>query len=441
MEQLLQKPVTLKNILKSTIPTMCMLISMALYSMIDGVFVANYVGTNALSAVNLVMPVISITIGIATMLSSGGCALSMTEMGKGNEQKARGVFNLIVITAVIFGGIISILGMMFAGQLTRLLGATNALFGFSQDYLFYFAMFAIPMILKFVLEQFLVAAGHARLAFLFTVIGGFSNVVLDYLLIKVFGMEVKGAAIATGISYLMPCLMEALYIASKRTQLYFSKPLWNPKELLFAMGNGSSEMLAALSAGIVTYLFNQAMLFYRGEDGIAAITIVLYAQFIFTEIFIGYSMGVAPMISFYHGSKNTANLKKLLKISFRFVLLISIALGFVMTWSAPVLVGIFASGNSTVFQLAVNGFRLFAISFLFVGSNIFMSGMFTALSNGKVSALLSVCRTLLFIFIGLQMLPSLFDLDGIWLTVPFAETAAILLSLLLYFKNKARYAY
>lgn len=441
MKHVFEQKVTLRNLIKFTLPTICMMVFMSLYSIVDGAFVSNLIGTNALSAINLTMPFINLLLGVSIMMASGGCAIVMTKIGEKKEENARQDFTLIVITTLIVGIVITTLSIVFLSPIIKALGATELVFDYCKDYLFFVIIFTIPTLLKFVMEQFMVAAGKSKLALLSTILGGIINIILDYIFIAVFDMGIKGAAIATGIGYTLPCIIGFVFFYSKKNILYFTKPKWNFNMLINTCINGSSEMLSSVSSGIITFLFNKAMLNYLGEDGVAAITIILYAQFLLSAVYMGYSMGVAPMISYYYGGEKTDKLRKLMKNSFLFVGSISVTIVIISMMTATSLVGVFARAGTDVYIIALNGFRLFIINFLFVGVNIYICGMFTALSNGKVSAFLSIVRTLVLVLIGIMVLPMFFDVNGIWLSIPFAESIAIIISILLYMRYKPIYKY
>lgn len=429
------------GMLKFTIPSMFMMLVMSLYSMVDGLFVSNLIGTNALSAINLAFPVINLIFGFAVMFATGGSAVVMKKMGEQRQKEALGDFSFIVVVAAVIGIVITVISLLCAPQIIQWLGATKKLEKDAQDYLFYSAIFFLPTVLATILEQFMISAGNSKLAFGCTLLGGVINVVLDYVLIAVVPLGIKGAAIATGLGYLVPAVIGIWYFMSPQRSLYFLSPSRNWKALIKAMTNGSSEMFTNLANGIVTFLFNINMLHYLGEDGIAAITIVLYAQFFLTAISLGYSMGVSPMISYQYGAQNQTQLSKIIRYSMLFMIITSILTLMLSMTSADLLVGVFAKKNTAVFELALSGFQIYGISFLFMGTNIFISGMFTAFSNGKISALLSILRTLILVVIGMIILPKFLGVNGIWAVVPVAECLSMVLSIAMLMYYRSRYGY
>lgn len=275
-----------------------------------------------------------------------------------------------------------------------------------------------------------------------TVLGGVLNVALDYLFIVVFGFGVSGAAIATSIGYVVPAILGIIYFfVYRQGTLYFVKPHFDFKTLLKACTNGSSEMVTNLALAVVTLMFNLLMLKYEGENGVAAITIVLYAQFLLTSIFMGFSGGVAPIFSYNYGNQNDAQIKKVFRMCVGIVFVFSLLMyGCSIVFAKP-MIAIFSKEGSEVFELTYHGFQLFSVSFLFSGVNIFASGLFTAFSNGKISAILSFLRTGVFLIASLILLPFLLGGEGIWLAVPVAELISFLVSIAFLWSNRHQYHY
>ena len=284
---------------------------------------------------------------------------------------------------------------------------------------------------------FFVTASKPHLGLALTILGGVSNIVFDYLFIVVLQMGVAGAAIGTSIGYALPAIISLLYFAlNRKGTLYLIKPVFDKNVLLKTCTNGSSEMVTNLAIAIVTLLFNKIMLKYMGENGVAAITIVLYAQFLLTSIFMGFSSGIAPVFSYNYGNNNKVQIKKLFKMSVGIISVLSLAMFLIAILFATPIISVFTSPDSEVFAITYHGFFLFSISYLFTGMNIFSSSMFTAFSNGKVSAMLSFLRTFVFLIAALLILPELMGVDGIWLAVPIAELLAIIVSITTIYKNK-----
>lgn len=434
--------ITWKSILKFTLPTIIMMIFMSLYQMIDAVFISNYVSTNALSAVNIVFPVISLLIGLAVMLGTGGNAIIAKNMGEGRFHQARSRFTLVVVIGIVIGLLSAAAGIFFIEDIVRLLGASEVLYQYCVDYLLTL-LFASPFaVLQLLFQSFFPAAGKPNLGLAAVAAGGVANIVLDYLFIVQFGWGVKGAAVATAIGYAIPAIYGLLYFTLKRDgMLYFVKPVWEAKVLLDSCLNGSSEMVTNLANGVTTFLFNMMMMRYLGEDGVAAITVILYVQFLLSAVYIGYSGGIAPVISYYYGCLDAVSLRKLIKTSSIFIAINSIlwyALSFLL--KTPV-TAIFVRPGSNVWQIVDEGWGLFALTYLLTGFNIFASAMFTAFSDGKRSALISFLRTFAFLSVCILGLPYLIGATGIWLAVPVAEALTLIVSAVCFLRNGKRYHY
>lgn len=437
-----EKKITPGFLLKFTLPSVIMMVFNSFYTMVDGGFVSNFVGTTALSAVNISYPLISLVFAIGIMLASGGSAVVAKQMGEGKQLKAKQSYTFIVTCGVVLGIIIAFIGLFFTKEISLLLGANDAIYEYCYDYILYISIFIPFAILQVLFQFFFVTAGRPNLGLILTVIGGAANIFLDYLFMGPMDLGIKGAAVATGIGFMIPAVIGLIWFAKKEDRiLCFTKPKFDGKVLLKTCTNGSSEMVSNLAVAVTTFLFNKLMMRYVGEDGVAALTIVLYAQFLFTAVFLGYTSGIAPLFSYNYGAQNEKRLKKLFKLSIIFITICSIfAYAFSLLLAKPV-VGLFSEPNSTVYNLAIRGMDLFGISFLFMGFNIFASGLFTSFSNGLISALLSFLRTFVFIILAIMFLPKLLNVDGIWLSIPLAELVALFVSLIYMIRYKKIYQY
>lgn len=425
----LERKITPLFLVKFTLPTIVMMVFNSFYTMVDGGFVSNFVGTDALSAVNIVYPVISLVLAVGIMLATGGCAVVAKQMGEGKEREARQSFSMLSAVGAAFGMAIALTGVVFTEQIVVALGANESIYAYCYDYAFYTSLFSPFAILQILFQYFFVAAGQPNLGLVSTVLGGIANIVLDYVFIVPLDMGIKGAAIATGIGFAIPAFLGLFYFAGRiNPSLHFVRPVLHVKTLLQACANGSSEMVSNLSVAVTTFLFNVMMMRYIGADGVAAITIVLYAQFLFTAVFLGYTSGVAPLISFNYGARNTRRLKKIYRMSLLFTAACSAVAAVLSVALAGTVVRLFAKPDTGVYELAIHGMYLFATGFLFMGLNIFASGLFTALSNGRVSAIFSFLRTFVFIVAAVLILPALLGVDGIWLSIPAAEGLALIIS-------------
>ncbi len=431
----------LSQILKLVTPTIFMMCFLSLYTMVDGTFVSKFVNTNALSAINIAFPYVNFMLGISIMLSMGGCALVMKKLGEGKEDEAKKDFSLIIAFAFIFSILLSIVSLIFIDELLNLLQAKGTLYEYAKDYLFYMIIFATPNILKSIVEQFLIATNKSTTALILTLFGGILNIVLDYVFIVIFGWGIKGSAIATGLGYAIPTIIGLSFFIKKSNILHFTLPSKDFKVILNSCYNGSSEMVTQLSSGIVTFLFNVAMLKYIGEDGVASITIVLYIQFLVTAVFLGYSMGISPKISYFYGNKDENMTKDIIYFSLKFIAIVSIIIYVFILLFSPILVSFFTKKGTEVFNITINGLKLFSFSFLIVGFNIFTSAMFTAFSNGKISAIISFLKTLVFESGFIILLPLIIGATGIWFAVPIAELFAILICFYFFKKYKNIYKY
>lgn len=429
-------------LLKFVMPSIIMMVFMSMYTMVDGAFVSRFVSTDALSAVNIVYPLYSVVIAIAIMLATGGSAIIAKKLGENNNKEAKENFTLIILVGIIIGVIILIIGAFFIEPLIKLLGSNANTHDYCIDYgktLLYFAPFAMLQIL---FQYLFVTAGKPKLGLIVTILAGVSNILLDYIFIVKLGIGIRGAALATGIGLLVPSIVGVIYFTFNRNgTLYFVKPRFDFKVLLESCANGSSEMVSNISVAIVTFLFNMVMLRFLGEDGVAAITILLYSQFLLNAIFFGFSMGVAPIISYNYGANNVKRQKAIFKYCMIFTISVSLLVYILSVIGAPTLTKFFAIEGSTVYNIALEGFKIFNISFLFTGLNIFTSTMFTAFSNGKVSAILSFLRTFVFITTSLIVLPYIIGVTGAWLATVIAELLSFFVSIYLILRYKNQYSY
>lgn len=429
------------SLIKFATPTVIMMIVTSLYTIVDSIFVSRYVGTNGLSAINIVYPILSVIIAIAIMFSTGGSAVIARKLGSGDEKEARQNLALIYLTGFVICLILVASCMVFIKPLIYGLGSTEVLFELCKEYLSIILLFAPALLIQIYGQSFIVVAGNPKYGLSLSIVAGIVNVILDYIFIVPLNMGIAGAALATGIGNLVAAVGGVIYLFKNKSNLYFERPVLDFKMLGESCFNGSSEMVTNIAIAIVTFMYNLILMKYLGEDGVAAITIMLYAQFVLHALFMGFSMGVAPVISFNHGSENHIQLKRIFRICIGFISVSSIIVFFTALWISPYMMEIFTPVGSNVYDIAISGFPLFSLSFLFVGINIFASSLFTALSNGKVSAIISFLRTFVFIIAGLTILPPLFHVPGIWLSVPVAELLAMVMSIgfILAYGKKYRY--
>ena len=442
MNNALSKKFDAPALIKFAFPTIVMMVVLSTYSTVDGAFVSKLISENALASINIVYPLYSIFFAISLMLATGSNAFIAKNMGEGRYEEARSFFTLIYILGFALAVVLAVVSLVFYKPIMHLLGSTPALDAYTADYLRYLVAFAPMSFMQVFTQTFFVTEGRPSLGLWLIVLGGLANIGLDYLFMGIMGLGIKGAALGTGIGNCIPGLFGIFYFAFHRSgPLHFARPVWHGKKLLYSLFNGSSEFVNNISIAITTVMFNYAMIKYLGETGVAAISAILYLQFIQSSIFFGYSLGVAPVISFKYGEDNKPQLKQVVKISVIFLAACS-ALIFILSLAlATPAVEIFVHRDSGTFAIARHGFLLFNISYLFMGLNVLASGMFTALGNGEISALLSFLRTLVFIVGALLLLPLALGVDGVWLAVPVAEAMALCVSVYCFFRFRKKYGY
>lgn len=441
MENSLEKKVTMTSLIRYTLPTVIMMMFFSLYTIVDGMFISKFVGANALSATNIVYPVINILIGIGVMFATGGSAIVATTMGENKNEEAREHFTLITISAIVIGLVVEIICIIFMKDIIYALGSTESLYYNCKEYLFFMMIFTPFIILKLYFDYFLVTAGAPNLGLISSVAGGILNIVLDYVFIVQFNLGVRGAALATCIGYVLPSLVGIIYFFNKKNVLHFVKPKFNFNVVLKSCSNGISEMVTQISSAVTTFLFNIVMIKFLGEDGVASITIILYMQFLLNAAYIGFTSGVSPRISYNYGKQDEHQVRKLFKYSIIIIAIFGVTTFIMSRTMSEMLISLFAQKGSSLFDISLNGFMIFSIAFLVAGINIFGSGMFTAFSNGKISGMLSFLRTFAFFLMGIMILPRIMGVNGVWFVVPFAEICTMIVSFVFMYKYKKEYLY
>lgn len=435
------QPVTLRNILTFAVPTIAMSVFMSFYTMVDGLFVSNLIGTDALSAINLTAPVIQLVTAVSTMLATGGSAVIMKKMGEQKPKEAREEFTFLIIVNVVVGFIMCLAGYSVMENIFGNMGLSAEVAGYCTRYLSRYLLFTVPILLMNNFTLYMIASEKASLSLICSVSGGILNMALDYIFIALFDMGIEGAAIATGLGYSVTAVAGLFVFSNQKNLLHFTKPTFRLKALANAAANGCSEMATALVTGIITMMFNWTMLRYVGENGVAAVTIIMYVLMFASSLYTGYSYGVAPMLSYYYGEKNHEKLQKLVASSLKIIAVISLVTAAASFAATKPLVSIFARPDNPVYGLAVTGNRICTLALFFIGLNIFASGMFTALSNGIVSAILAFSRSFVFMLITMLILPAVLGVNGIWLATPAAEFMALVLSAAMFLKYRKRYQY
>ncbi len=440
----LAKEFNMSALLKYTLPSMIMMLFMSTYSIIDGIFVSSFVGEQALAAVNLIMPILGVMMAIGLMLATGGNAVIAKFMGQGKTQQAREFLTVLFIIGSILGFLFTAILLFFPDQILNLLNVSENLYPFAKSYMLSLAVFAIPIFFQVFVQSFMVTAGKPTFGLVLCLVGGFTNIILDYVFISpdLFNLGIAGAGLATGIGNSVPGILGFLYfIFHRKGDLYFVKPKFNLKVLFDSMFNGASELVGSLATSITTIMFNTILLNMVGDSGVSAISVILYIQMFQNAIYFGYTLGVSPIIAYKYGEGNHKSLSKIIKKSLTITAVASALIVAITLIFSDQAVGLFINEQSSTFEMAKSGLLLFTPAYIFMGFNVFFSSMFTSLSNGKVSATISVARSLVFIVISLLILPQIFGLNGVWLAIPVAEFLAILVSIYFYFKNKAIYKY
>ncbi|MBO5407938.1 MAG: MATE family efflux transporter [Clostridia bacterium] len=433
---------TYRRLLRFTLPSIIMMIFTSLYGVVDGIFVSNYAGKTSFAAINLIWPVVMMLGSIGFMFGTGGSALVAKILGEQDKKYANRVFSSIVYTSAILGTLLCVLGLVFLRPIVQMLGAEGQL---AEDTVQYGRVLfaAVPtFILQNEFQSLLVVAEKPKMGLWVTVAAGFTNIILDYLLIGVLGWGLLGAALATAFSQVVGCVIPLLYFLSNKQGVLRLRGFgWYPKELWKSCSNGASEMLSNISLSLVNILYNFQFLSLAGENGLSAYGVMMYVNFVFVSAFLGYSMGVAPVISYHYGAKNTKELRNLFRKSLTILAGCSVGMVLAAELLAKPFTYVFVGYESTLFEMTYHGFLIYSISYLFVGINIFSSAFFTALNNGLISAILSFFRTFLFQVICVFLLPLFFKLDGLWSSVVVAELFALVLSISCFVKFKQRYQY
>lgn len=433
---------TYGKLLKFTFPSIIMMVFTSIYGVVDGVFVSNFVGSESFAAVNLIMPFLMILGAIGFMLGTGGSALVAFILGTGDGQKANRVFSLMVYVLIVLGGIFMVGGILFMEPMARLLGADEAMLPVCVQYGRIVMLGLIPFMLQNTFQSFLVTAERPHFGLYITIAAGVTNMVLDALFVGVFRWGVAGAAAATVISQIVGGVIPLVYfICPNKSKLRLGKTKMDFRMLGKAAANGSSEFMTNVSMSLVNMLYNWQLMRLIGAQGVAVFGIIMYVSFIFAAIFIGYSMGSAPVIGFHYGAGNKEELKGLFRKSLWILLVFSVVLtGLAMMLAKP-LAMIFVAYDAELLELTKRALTIYSLSFLMSGFNIFASSFFTALNDGLTSALISFGRTLMFQAASVLLLPLIFDVDGIWAAVILAEGLALILSAVCVIRNRKKYGY
>lgn len=442
MQIQLSEHFTYKKLLRFVLPSIVMMIFTSIYGVVDGLFVSNYVGKTAFAAVNLIMPFLMAISALGFMIGTGGSAIVAKTLGEGKKKQANEYFSMLVYLTLIGGIVLSALGILFSPLIARGLGADGALLTNCVLYARITLLSMPAFMLQNVFQSFFVTAEKPKLGLGVIVIAGVTNMVLDFLLVGVFQIGLTGAAFATVTSECIGGLFPILYFARKNSSLLkLGRTHFNGQIFLCACGNGSSELMTNLSSSIVNSLYNIQLMNLAGENGVAAFGTIMYVNFIFIAIFLGYSIGSAPLVSYHYGAGNHDELKNLFQKSLRLIGIWGLMLFILAQLIARPLAAIFVGYDADLFSMTQNGFRIYCIAYLINGFNIYGSSFFTALNNGLISAAISFLRTLVFQLAAVLLLPLLLGINGIWSAVAVAELLTLGLTVTFFVRNRKKYHY
>lgn len=433
---------TYSKLLRFTFPSIVMMVLTSIYGVVDGFFISNYIGAEPFAAINIIMPAIMIFGAVGFMIGTGGSALVAYTLGAGDRKKANEIFSLLVYLLIVLGLLFTVAGEIFVESISRLLGANAQMLPYCVRYGRVLMLALVPFMLQNVFQSFLVTAERPKLGLYTTLVSGISNIVLDALFIAVFRWGVTGAAAATGLSQVIGGIVPlTFFITSRDSKLRLGKTHMDIRAIAKSCSNGASEFMTNISMSVVNMLYNWQLMRMLGTNGVAAYGVIMYVNFIFLSIYIGYSMGSAPIVGYHYGAGNKDELKNLLGKNIRLILGMSVIITVAAEFLARPLSMIFVSYDVELLEMTVYAFSVYSISFLVSGINIYASSFFTALNDGITSAVISFCRTLIFEVLAVLTLPVIFGSYGIWYAVLAAEIFALLMSVFFLLRKRKKYGY
>ena len=434
---------TYKKIFRFALPSIVMMVFTSIYGVVDGTFVSNFVGKTPFAAVNLVWPFLMILGAFGFMIGTGGSALVAKTLGENKKEDANRYFTMLITLVVILGILLTIFGLIVVRPLSHALGARGQMLEDCVTYGRTLMIFNTAFMLQSVFQSLFITAEKPRLGLIMTVAAGLTNMVLDALFIAVFKWGLVGAALASGLSQCIGGILPLIYFLSSKndTPLKFVKTKLEGKILLKACANGVSELMTTVSSSLVSMLYNFQLMRLAGQNGIAAYGAVMYVEFAFIAVFIGYSIGTAPIVSYHYGSENHNEVKNMLQKSFKIMSILGITMMVLAQILASPLAKVFVGYDKQLFDMTVHGFRLFSFYFILAGINIYASSFFIALNNGMISAIISFSRTLGFETLAVIILPIFLQLDGVWLAITVAEICAFVISISFLIAKKEKYHY
>ena len=433
---------TYSKLIRFTFPTIIMMIFTSIYGVVDGLFISNVVGSDAFASINLIMPAIMIVGTIGFMIGTGGSALVSKTLGEGDAKKANNYFSMLIFLEIILGAIFMILGLFILEPVAKLLGADETMMSDCLTYGRILLLGTVPFILQNSFQSFVIVVEKPKFGLAISIITGVTNMILDFVFIYLLNFGVAGAAVATIISQFVGSIIPLVYFIKENDtvlRLHWTKFELTP--IIDSCINGSSEMVTNLSMSLINILFNKQLMDMVGADGVSAYGVIMYVGFLFVGTYVGYSLGSAPVISYHYGANNKNELKSLLKKSVRLLGIVAIVMTVLAEILARPLASIFVGYDEGLLNITINALRLYSISYFVSWFNIFASSFFTALNNGFVSALISFLRTLFFQVITILILPKIWGIDGIWLSVLVAEILSLVVSISCFAINKKKYEY
>ncbi len=433
---------TYKKLFRFCLPSIIMMVFTSVYGVVDGLFVSNFVGKTAFAALNLVYPFLMLFGGVGFMIGTGGSALTAMVLGMKKREEANRYFSMMILLTMILGVGLTAFGIIWIRPISIWLGARGAMIDDCVVYGRIILIFNVAFMLQNVFQSFLVTAEKPKLGLLATVAAGVTNMILDALFVMVLRWGIAGAALATGISQVVGGILPLIYFLRPNSSLLrLVKTRLEPMVLLKACANGSSELMTSISSSLVSMLYNFQLLRFAGENGVAAYGVLMYVQFVFISMFIGYAIGTAPIVGYHYGAGNHGELKNMLGKSAKIMGLAGVAMMILAQILALPLARIFVGYDQELMDMTIHGLRVFSFAFILSGLNIFASSFFTALNNGFVSAAISFLRTLVFQMVSVLVLPAIFGITGIWLAILVAEVLAFVVSALFVFGMRNKYHY
>ena len=430
------------KLLRFVMPSVIMMIFTSIYGVVDGLFVSNFVGKVPFAAINLIMPFLMVLGALGFMIGTGGSAIVAKTLGEKKREKANEYFSMLIYVTIISGIVIAVIGVLFIEPISEFLGAEGEMLKYCVVYGRIIVVALPAFMLQNVFQSFLITAEKPRLGLIVTVLAGITNMVLDFLFIAVFKWGVEGAALATAISQTVGGVLPFIYFTRKNDSLLqLTKAKFNGEILIKTCTNGSSELMSNISSSLVGMLYNFQLLRVAGENGVAAYGVIMYVNFIFVAIFIGYSIGTAPIVGYNYGAANNCELQNVFKKSLKILAITGIVLVAAGITLSGTLAKVFVGYDIELMEMTKKGLIIYSTAFIFTGFNIFGSAFFTALNNGLISAIISFLRTLVFQLLAILILPFFFDLDGIWFAIVVAELAAFVITVICLIIKRKEYKY